>query len=68
MSITRSPLLVLSTWMPPSTPAGTMAGLSTMPPCMAFRTTVPGHAVSSCQAAIQPTACPSGVTDTKFIE
>jgi hypothetical protein len=68
MSITRSATLVANTWIPPSAPAGTMAALSTMPPCTAFSTTVPGHAVSSCHAAIQPTAFPSGVMETKFIE
>src|ERR1700730_2477066 len=68
MSITRTLLLVASTWIPPSTPAGTMAELSTMPPCTAFRITVPDHGASSRQAATQATACPTGVTETKFIE
>jgi hypothetical protein len=45
-----------------------MAALSTTPPCGAFRTTVPGCAASSAQAAIQLTACPAAVTEVKFIE
>jgi hypothetical protein len=61
-------LFVASTWIPPSAPAVTMLVLSTTPPCMAFRTTVPGQDVSSAQAASQPTGCPNGVMDTKFIE
>jgi hypothetical protein len=68
MSITRSPLLVLRTWIPPPGPPGTTAALSTTPPSNAFRTTVPGHAILSCQAAIHATACPAGVIETKFIE
>jgi hypothetical protein len=68
MSITRSQLLVASTWIPPSAPAATMAELSTMPPCTAFRITVPDHAVSSGQAATQATGCPTVVTETKFME
>ena len=42
--------------------------LSTTPPRYAFNTTVPVHAVSSCHAAIQPTGCPAGVMETKFME
>jgi hypothetical protein len=68
MSITRSALLVASTWIPPSAPASTIAELSTLPPWTALRTTVPDHAVSSGQAATQATDWPSGVTETKFIE
>jgi hypothetical protein len=45
-----------------------MAALSTMPPCGAFKTTVPDQVISSGHAAIHATGCPSGVTDTKFIE
>jgi len=68
ISITRSVLLVASTWIPPSAPAVTTAALLTKPPCIAFRIAVPGHAVSSGQAATQATACPSGLAETKFSE
>jgi hypothetical protein len=39
-----------------------------MPPSGAFRTTVPGNDVSSGQAAIHATGCPTGVMETKFVE
>jgi hypothetical protein len=54
--------------MLPSAAADTMAELATIPPSKAFRTTVPGHGVSPCQAANQPTGCPSGVMEIRFIE
>jgi hypothetical protein len=54
--------------MPPSEPADTTAALSTIPPCSALSTTVPGHGWSSGHADTYPTGTPTGVMDTKFSE
>jgi hypothetical protein len=68
MSMTRSALSVVKTWMPPSWPAGTTAELLMIPPVCALRTTVPGNGWPVAHAEMYPTAWPTGVMEVKFKE
>src|SRR5262249_59399585 len=66
--MTRSVKSVADTRIPPSAPAGMTAALSTMPPFGAFKTTVPGHGLSSGQAESHPMLAPCGAIRAKFSE